>query len=506
MINRTFKLTTLAIATTLLTACGGGGGSSSGGSTNPPTTPPYTGKTLNGVAIDFYLAGATVQFDDCKDESGNPLTVETNAQGQFEFTTTETCKSSALTITGGVDTVTEKLFTGTLKTKKLELENNTSPVASPLTTLEAILPAQEFKNVLKNLGFSENTDVSSFNPVEKGTAQQLATVFLVQQLLTQIEDAIQDSGSTIDATKVAAEALSNVLQTTSLIKNSSQFEFDINVINSVVEKAKTQAPNINSSSITASNIAKTFNTVGLTGDASALLDLLDSNTDLLKEIQDAINPPTSQIPVPNKPEFTTLKIGNYSLLKFQQTTQNKPLVLQKAEFSDITKLNLKLALPDIRKPAIAKIGLQVNASNGKQLQLVLDSVRVYFDANGNPVEAILPAESSIKVSSNVAALKKYTSFTMIPNKDLKLTVNNSQIDLGSFSDEADKLESAFNNFYNEIANIGYTKVETTINMTNYSASKTLSIPVIANKTILGTSFKDAYNVVGYFKFNPVTTP
>ena len=55
MFNRTFKLTTLAIATSLLAACGGGGG---GGSSEAPFAP----KTISGTAVDFYVAGADVDF------------------------------------------------------------------------------------------------------------------------------------------------------------------------------------------------------------------------------------------------------------------------------------------------------------------------------------------------------------------------------------------------------------------------------------------------------------
>lgn len=74
MSNHSLKLTALAAATSLLlTACGGG---SSGGDQSAPFVP----KTVQGVAVDFYVGGATVYFDDC-----NGLTTTTNNEGKFNF-------------------------------------------------------------------------------------------------------------------------------------------------------------------------------------------------------------------------------------------------------------------------------------------------------------------------------------------------------------------------------------------------------------------------------------
>ena len=58
MLKHSLKLTALAAATSLLLS-GCGGSSSGGGST------PFTPKSVQGVAVDFYVGGATVSFDDC---------------------------------------------------------------------------------------------------------------------------------------------------------------------------------------------------------------------------------------------------------------------------------------------------------------------------------------------------------------------------------------------------------------------------------------------------------
>lgn len=544
---KSIKLSALSIAlASALTACGGGGSdSSSGGS----TTPVYDGKKVEGVAVDFYLAGATVQFDNCLDNEGKPITVKTNAQGTFEFTTTEDCKESPLTITGGTDTVTEKPFTGTLKVREVNLENGKKIAVTPLTTLQAVLPKEEFKAVLINLGFSnllandsgsasESTpendfdfDASSFNPVEEGTAEQLATVFVVQQLLTQIEDAVETSGgSSKMATEIAAKAIGSVIKEKQIDLNSLSIP-NINdnpevkpnnpLLDSIMNKAAAEIakeaendPTLiidtkgfddlkESISNSVSNIATSISTVGLTGDASKLVEALNTNTSVLEKIQDAM--PIPPVVVPPKPEFTTLKIGNYSLLKFQQTTQSKPLLLTQSQFLDITKVDLKLTGSDTSKTSTAKIGLQVSAGtspNTKYLHLVLDTVNVNFNLTGTPSSAILPKGSLIKVDSNVNALKSYKNITLEMDKDVVLKVNNGVIDLSNFSVQTTTLQNAFNSYYNDITNVGTAKVETTINLNDevYKPSESLSIPVVANKTILDTKFVTPYNVVGYFKF------
>ena len=76
MNNRAFKLTTLAIATSLLAACGGGGGGSS--------KPGFNSKEISGVAVDFYLAGADVDFTNSNCEAAYP-DLKTDENGKFTF-------------------------------------------------------------------------------------------------------------------------------------------------------------------------------------------------------------------------------------------------------------------------------------------------------------------------------------------------------------------------------------------------------------------------------------
>ena len=494
MMNHTFKLTALALTTSLLAACGGGGGSG-GGSSTP------SGKTFSGVAVDFYLENATVRLDDCNNYT---ITNATDNNGKFKFTLPTGCTASAITITGGIDTVTKKEFTGTLKVKSRNLENIDNAVASPLTTLEAILPEADFKEVLKNLGFLETIDVNSFNPVTQGSAEQLATVFLVQQLLTQIEDAIEESGASADAaTSIAAEALGEVLKNEPLISNGV---YNTSLFADIVAEAEELVPFIIDTTSIANNvtaISTAISTVGLSGNGSALVDALTSPTNsvLLEVIQESI----PAAPVIPSSEFTQLEIGGRSLAEFKNSSEATPMLLAKEEFSGIPTINLTLARPNVNVPETAKIGLEVNAGP-KYLSLVLDSVKIYFNGVGLATKAVLPAGSSVKVQSNVTKLGSYNNFTITPNTDIELTVNNGVIDLGSFSDKSDSLQSAFNTYYNEVVTVGAAQVKTYVKLSSYTASPNLGINRVPSANVLGTVFTNAYYVEGYFKFNPVTTP
>ncbi len=215
LLNKYIKYTFLATTiTTLLTACAGSDGS------NNSSTAPFAPKSISGAAVDFYLANATVKFDDC-----NGLTTTTDAQGQFSFKTTADCNNSAITITGGTDIGTGLPFTGTLKIKKTDLQNisNNDLVASPLTSLEYYLGSGDLQVVLNNLGLTTVTaaNIKSFNPITDGSAKEMAVIFTLQQLATQIEDnfqAINKSDGSIaltqeQATQIAFSTIGSALKT-----------------------------------------------------------------------------------------------------------------------------------------------------------------------------------------------------------------------------------------------------------------------------------------------------
>lgn len=493
MFNTKFKLTSFALASSLLVACGGGSGGDS-------STPPQISKTFSGVAVDFYLEGATVRLDDCNNATFKNAT---DKDGKFKFTLPAGCTASALTITGGTDTVTKKAFTGTLKVKNNSLENATG-VASPLTTLQAILPAADFEQVLINLGFLATTDVSSFDPVAQGTAQQLATVFLVQQLLTQIEDAIEKSGGSGDAAiTLAAQALGNVLKDEPLLTGGT---YNTDLFEDIVAEAVSLAPfDIDTTDIAnnVSTISTAITEVGLSGNAAALVTALNNpaNASLLADIQNSI--PAAPV-VPTVSEFTTLEVGNYSLTDLKNSNELNPILLKKSEFSGVPTIKLTLVRPNVSVSETATIGLKVTAGH-ESLDLVLNSVQVHFNGLGQATQAILPKNASIKVQSTVDKLGQYQNFSMIANNDIELAVNNGVIDLTSFSDKSNSLQSAFNKYYDQVLSVGTAKTETYVQLKTYRASDSLGLTQVATANVLGTPFTNAYKVDGYFKFKPETT-
>lgn len=127
--QRTRWLALAPLAAAALVACSGGGGSSSGTS---------TASTLNGVAVDGYIQGATVFLDRNGNgtlDSGEPNTV-TDGAGRYSLDTTGTGQSLTglkVIVSGGVDTDTGYAFAGRLSARVEEAESG--QVVTPLTTL-----------------------------------------------------------------------------------------------------------------------------------------------------------------------------------------------------------------------------------------------------------------------------------------------------------------------------------------------------------------------------------
>ncbi len=113
-----------------LVACGGGGGSGTGATTS---------SSINGVAVDGYIQGATVFLDRDGNgalDSGESSTV-TDSAGRYSLNTTG-LSTAALTgakviVSGGVDTDTGYAFAGRLSAR-IE-DAGSGQVVTPLTTL-----------------------------------------------------------------------------------------------------------------------------------------------------------------------------------------------------------------------------------------------------------------------------------------------------------------------------------------------------------------------------------
>lgn len=132
MRQRTRWLALAPLAAAALVGCSGGGGGGSGSGTSATST-------LNGVAIDGYLQGATVFLDrngNGTRDNGEPSTV-TDGSGSYSLDLTG-ISATALTglkviVSGGIDTDTGYAFAGHLSAR---IEDAASgQVVTPLTTL-----------------------------------------------------------------------------------------------------------------------------------------------------------------------------------------------------------------------------------------------------------------------------------------------------------------------------------------------------------------------------------
>lgn len=231
MFNRTFKLTTLAIATSLLAACGGGGSSSS-----TPVAP-----TINGLAIDGPLAGATVTFTEC-----NNATTTTKSDGTFTFP--QGCTSSPVTITGGIDTATDLPFTGEIKAPKRTSNEQNTIVVSPITTLiQASIaagtpPEQATQQIATALNLT-GKDLLSIDPMKD--QEVYAKTVAVQQMVEQIQTVVASLGGSTtqaDLNAAAFSALQTAMSAPTSDNNLTSTATITAAISATVEAVKNDLP------------------------------------------------------------------------------------------------------------------------------------------------------------------------------------------------------------------------------------------------------------------------
>lgn len=231
MFNRTFKLTTLAIATSLLAACGGGGSSSSA-----PVAP-----TINGLAIDGPLAGATVTFTEC-----NNATTTTKSDGTFTFP--QGCTSSPVTITGGIDTATDLPFTGEIKAPKRTSNEQNTIVVSPITTLiqasiaAGATPEQATQQIATALNLT-GKDLLSIDPMKD--QEIYAKTVAVQQMVEQIQTVVASLGGSTtqaDLNAAAFSALQTAMSAPASDNNLTSTATITAAISATVEAVKNDLP------------------------------------------------------------------------------------------------------------------------------------------------------------------------------------------------------------------------------------------------------------------------
>ncbi|MFV5312705.1 hypothetical protein VXN68_10915 [Acinetobacter schindleri] len=441
MNNRVFKLTTLAIATSLLAACGGGGGGSS--------KPGFNSKEISGVAVDFYLAGADVDFTNSNCEAAYP-DLKTDENGKFTFNTTPNCQETGFIITGGIDTVTKLPFTGQLKVKDINYQtaSTTEIVASPLTTLQAELPA-DFEQVLTNLGFSLNEDVTTFDPVTDGSNEQLAAVFVLQQILNQLEDSGLTISEAVQAVQAAAEDTQlltneglNPAAVTAIFNTAADFTSN----NEVKEALQVNQEKVEALAITINTAVNSAENSNL-----ELEEYLNNSPAIIEDIQDNIA----------SASYSGLNFANYDIQQIINSQPESRLSINKNSIDSLAKVKFTLNNPVTATDSI-KLGFQANATIGQNGQLetltaYISDVKVSFNNSTTISNITIPAGAIIEIETTLADSPKGT-FEVAQNTEF----TGDSISLAEIVNSFQILRQPYNDYKDLIAASGSINADVTV--------------------------------------------
>ncbi|MCX0339717.1 MULTISPECIES: hypothetical protein [Acinetobacter] len=508
MLTRTIKHSLLAVAVaSLLSACG---------SDNDDNN--FSPRTVSGTAVDFYLANATVTFDDCNN-SNNGNSVTTNAQGQFSFNTTAACNNSAITITGGTDTATGLPFTGTLKLKKTDLQNTASNkvVVSPLTSLDYYLTqanrANQLSTILTNLRIDTSlvnaNNISSFDPVADGDAQTAAASFILQQLVTHIEDSLEaintpdgeSAISTEDATRIAFESILEHINDQPMFASQS-VQINANLLTAILETAVDKAqdeitnPDVEIDTGIIDHIHTNITAV------SEILNNVVQNADSGEALLDAIQSPVVQDQLQENlllPQHNTFSLAGYNIDQLRASRADNPLNINLSNFENVLSTNFKLDnLKSSEATDTFRLGIQLLGQSGNRtesLYAILNNVQITFDQNGNIDSVYVPAGSSFAIRSSLAGVD-VADVTL--NNEISLDSNGeiSLIDLV-------RNHPGINNYYNryrEKLSTGDT-VQTILYVLPSTYALNPSYSMASGEITVGEqNFKGAA-VIGYFRLN-----
>ena len=470
LLNKSVKQTLLVTSImALLTACGGGGGDSGSAAA------PFASKPISGTAIDFHLANATVQLDDCKDSAGNPVFVKTDAAGNFKFNTTENCQNSAITVTGGTDIATELPFTGTLKLKKTNLQaiNNNTAFITPLTTLQSYLGAAnnaDIKPLLEKLGLSSSTmtklqaanfDLSQFDPAKDATAQDMAIIFTVQQLATQIEDSLQavskgDGTNPIDqdqAAEIAFGAILNQLQTAPLFTQNSLI-IDNAALNAVLTQAVTDAGTyINDPAVTINQSVVDQIHTSITIITSALNNIVvpDATADSLQTSIIGNQSGVKNTIAENlkTPVYSAFSLAHYSLADLQNSSSASPLNIDSGALNTVLSVDFKLNNTKKELSDTVKLAFKLRGQSGAQtedLNVTVSNVTLNFNTDGSIKSATIPAGTKISIITTLVIDK--TSFTL--DQPVNITSAAGTVSLQNLIDSNQKLKDYYNQYVDKL--------------------------------------------------------
>ncbi|WP_228200190.1 hypothetical protein [Acinetobacter tianfuensis] len=517
MKHKSLKFSVLSIAlTSLLTACGGG----SGGSTETPFTP----KTVSGTAVDFYLSGATVQFDNCKNTDGSFVTVQTNATGKFSFETTASCQNSPLTITGGIDIATGLNFTGTLKLKATDLQalGSGKVVVSPLTTLQAYAGSADIPTLLSNLGLSPETlsklqtsnyDLSTFDPVTDASAKDMATIFVIQQLANQIEDSLQavnnaDGTPALDvskATEIAFGALAKHLETNTLFTAGTAqispaalttiLNTAVANANTIINDPETEIDNsvitqVNSNITTVSNLMNAVVISGANLTAEELQTKLQNNEGNIQDnLQEQLKTPV----------YSGLELASYTLDQLKNSSSANPLNIGLSQLTNNLSVAFKLENAKTELKDTIKLAFKLNGTRGtkqESLNVTVNNILTTFNVDGSIKLATIPQGAVVTITSTLNNTNNAT-FTLDNNIDV--SASNGAISLQALIDSNATLKGYYNQFYGQLATNDAVTATAFVLPITYVVDSSLGLSS-ATVDFNGESFIGP-SVTAYFKLN-----
>jgi hypothetical protein len=386
------------------------------------------------------LAGADVDFTNSNCEAAYP-DLKTDENGKFTFNTTPNCQETGFIITGGIDTVTKLPFTGQLKVKEINYQaaSTTEIVATPLTTLQAELPAAEFQDVLSKLGFSLNEDVTTFDPITEGTNNQQAAVFVLQQILTQLED----SGLTMAQ---AVKAIQTTVATTPLLTNLGVNTTAVTLIfdtaaQSASDEVKTALQENQAKVEAVTDIINTA--VNTTGNAK-LEDYLTDNPTVIADIQDNLA----------SASYSGLSVAGKNIQEIIDSRNDARLSVDKNAIDSLAQVKFILNKATTDTDSI-KLGFQATAAIGQNgqpetLTAYISKVNVSFDNNIAISKITVPAGAVIEIETTLANSPK-GSFEVA--QDTEFT--GDSISLSDLANKFTVLRQPYTNYKNLISSSNF---------------------------------------------------
>ncbi len=234
-----------------LVACGGGGG---GGNSST--------STLNGVAVDGYIQGATVFLDRNGNgtlDSGEPNTI-TDASGRYSLSTegiSQPLTGLKVIVSGGIDTDTGYAFAGRLSARVEDAQSG--QVVTPLTTLIDAMVEQKLA------------------PDAATARTQIATVLgLSASDLTLDPMRVLDSKPGIYTTQVALQRAIQLLASANAIATESPEQAQERVIQALAATVKAQSSRVSPGALLAKLPASMQQTDAAARLADSLHDALET--------------------------------------------------------------------------------------------------------------------------------------------------------------------------------------------------------------------------------------